>query len=149
MRFTTYTDYSLRVLMHLAQSNNGTTTISELSDFYQISRNHLVKVVHHLGLLGYIETTRGRAGGLKLAKPANQIKLGELVKQTEPDANLLDCLNPGNTGCVIDRQCRLKGILSSAKADFIKGLNKHSLQDFSKPKWQTENLFKTVAIEGL
>ena len=68
MRFTTYTDYSLRVLMHLAQSNKGDTTISELADFYKISRNHLVKVVHHLGLLGYIETTRGRTGGIKLAK---------------------------------------------------------------------------------
>ena len=149
MRFTTYTDYSLRVLMHLAQSNTGTTTISELSDFYQISRNHLVKVVHHLGLLGYIETTRGRAGGLKLAMPSNQIKLGDLIEQTEPDDNLLDCLTPGNTSCVIDKQCRLKGILSSAKADFIRGLNKYSLQDFSKPRLKTENLFKTVAIEAI
>ena len=148
MRFTTYTDYSLRVLMHLAQSNQGGTTISELSDFYKISRNHLVKVVHHLGLLGYIETTRGRTGGIKLAIPANQIKLGDVVEQTEPDSNLLECVNPGENSCVIDRQCRLKGILSSAKSDFIKGLNKYSLHDLSEPKWQTENLFKSVAIQS-
>ena len=148
MRLTTYTDYSLRVLIHLAQSNQGGATISELSDFYKISRNHLVKVVHRLGLLGYIETTRGRTGGIKLAIPANQIKLGDVVEQTEPDSNLLECLNPGENSCVIDRQCRLKGILSSAKSDFIKGLNKYSLHDFSKPKWQTENLFKSVAIQS-
>lgn len=149
MRFTTYTDYSLRVLMFLAQSNQNTTTISELSDFYQISRNHLVKVVHNLGLLGYVETTRGRTGGIKLAKAANVIKLGEVVEKTEPDDNLLDCLNPGNNNCVIDGQCRLKGILSSAKSDFIKGLNKYSLQDFSKPRRPTENLFKTLMIEAI
>ena len=148
MRLTTYTDYSLRVLMHLAQSNQGDTTISELADFYKISRNHLVKVVHHLGLLGYIETTRGRTGGIKLAKPANQIKLGDVVGQTEPDGNLLECINPGENSCVIDAQCRLKGILSSAKSDFIKGLNKYSLHDFSKPKWQTDNLFKSVRIQA-
>ena len=148
MRLTTYTDYSLRVLMHLAQSNKGDTTISELADFYKISRNHLVKVVHHLGLLGYIETTRGRTGGIKLAMPANQIKLGDVVEQTEPDSNLLECINPGENSCVIDAQCRLKGILSSAKSDFIKGLNKYSLHDFSKPKWQADNLFKSVTIQA-
>ncbi len=70
MRLTLYTDYSLRVLIYLAQNPDKLVTISELADFYRISRNHLVKVVHELGLSGYIHTTRGKHGGIRLARPA-------------------------------------------------------------------------------
>src|SRR5476649_1618828 len=79
MRLTLYTDYSLRVLLYLANKEDEIVTISELADFYKISRNHLVKVVHNLGLNGYILTTRGRRGGLKLARPAKGILVGEVV----------------------------------------------------------------------
>lgn len=131
MRLTSYTDYSLRVLMYLAQNPNNFTTISELSNFYKISRNHLVKVVHNLGLLGYVETTRGRTGGIRLAKAAKKIKLGEVIKQTEPDANLLSCLDQGSSDCVITNRCRLKGILKKAQSEFIQNLNQYSLDQFS------------------
>ncbi|QWD90222.1 Rrf2 family transcriptional regulator [Polynucleobacter sp. MWH-Braz-FAM2G] len=148
MRFTTYTDYSLRVLMYLARSSNETTTITELSDFFKISRNHLVKIVHHLGLIGYIKTTRGRSGGIRLAKLAKDIKLGDVVNQTEPDSNLLECLTPNASSCVIDKQCRLKGILATAQREFIEGLNKYSLQQFATPTGKTKDLFKSVMIHS-
>lgn len=148
MRFTTYTDYSLRVLMYLARSPKDTTTISEMSDFFKISRNHLVKVVHHLGLIGYIETIRGRAGGIKLAHSPKNIKLGDVVRQTEPDANLLECLTTKSHGCVIDHQCRLKGILARAQSDFIKNLNQYSLHNFAEPTNRQSDLFKLIAIES-
>lgn len=148
MRFTTYTDYSLRVLMYLTRNTQNTATISEISDFYQISRNHLVKVVHHLGLIGYVETIRGRSGGIKLAKSPGEIKLGDVVRQTEPDAGLLECLTPKLTSCVIDKQCRLKGILASAESDFIKALNQYSLEQFAAPIVKQKDLFKMISIQS-
>lgn len=148
MRFTTYTDYSLRVLMYLARHNQDTATITEMSDFFKISRNHLVKVVHHLGLIGYIETIRGRSGGIKLAKPPKEIRLGDVVRQTEPDANLLDCLTPSSNSCVIDKQCRLKGILAAAQSEFIKGLNQYSLHQFASPTGSGKDLFKSISTQA-
>lgn len=147
MRFTTYTDYSLRVLMYLARSPKDTSTISEMSDFFKISRNHLVKVVHHLGQIGYIDTIRGRSGGIKLALSPKNIKLGDVINQTEPDANLLECLTTKSHGCVIDQQCRLKGILARAQSDFIKNLNKYSLDHFAEPTKKQNDLFKKIFIE--
>ena len=148
MRFTTYTDYSLRVLMYLARHTQDTATISELSDFFKISRNHLVKIVHHLGQIGYLETTRGRAGGIKLAKSAKEIRLGDVVLQTEPSSNLLECITPHSSNCVIDKQCRLKGILATAQRDFIQGLNQYSLQYFATPANKSADLFKMIPIQS-
>jgi Rrf2 family nitric oxide-sensitive transcriptional repressor len=148
MRFTTYTDYSLRVLMYLARNTNETSTISEMAEFFKISRNHLVKVVHHLGIIGYIETIRGRSGGIKLAKPPKEIRLGDVVRQTEPDVNLLECLTPQSNSCVIDKQCRLKGILAVAQSDFIKGLNQYSLHQFAAPTGGQHDLFKMIPIQS-
>ncbi len=82
MRLTLYTDYSLRVLIYLAGREEDLVTISEIADFYKISRNHLVKVVHNLGLNGYILTSRGRHGGIKLARPAQEIPIGDVVRST-------------------------------------------------------------------
>ncbi len=133
--------------MYLARSTKDTSTISEMSDFFKISRNHLVKVVHHLGLIGYIETTRGRSGGIKLAKSSKQIKLGDVVRQTEPDATLLECLTTKSSSCVIDHQCRLKGILAKAQSDFIQNLNQYSLHHFAEPTHRQNDLFKMISIE--
>ena len=83
MRLTVYTDYALRVLMYLAVKEGGLATIDEIAKSYGISRNHLMKVVHQLGMAGYIETVRGRGGGLRLAKPVEAIGLGEVVHYTE------------------------------------------------------------------
>jgi Rrf2 family transcriptional regulator, nitric oxide-sensitive transcriptional repressor len=146
MRLTLYTDYSLRVLLYLANKEDENVTITELADFYKISRNHLVKVVHHLGLKGYILTTRGRHGGIKLARSANAILVGEVVRSTEPDFDLLECFNPATDQCVITRACSLKGVLFNAQASFLGVLDKYTVADIAKASRKASPPFKSVPI---
>ena len=93
MRLTVYTDYALRLLMYLALKEDGLATIAEIADRYRISRNHLMKVAYELGLAGYVETVRGRGGGLRLAKPPESIWLGDVVRHTEQDMVLVPCFD--------------------------------------------------------
>ena len=94
VRLTVYTDYSLRMLMYLAVKGDGLATIAEVADAYGISKAHLTKVAHQLGLAGYVETVRGKGGGLRLARPAERIGLGDVVRRTEPDMALVPCFEP-------------------------------------------------------
>jgi Rrf2 family nitric oxide-sensitive transcriptional repressor len=147
MRLTLYTDYSLRVLIYLAnKEENENVTITELADFYQISRNHLVKVVHNLGLDGYILTTRGRHGGLKIARPAKEILIGELIRSTEPDLDLLECSNPTTDKCVISSTCGLKSVIADAQAGFLAVLDKYTLADIVKASKKAIPSFKSIPI---
>lgn len=146
MRLTLYTDYSLRVLIYLAGREDESVTITELADFYKISRNHLVKVVHNLGLKGYIQTTRGRHGGIKLSRPARDIHLGEVVRSTEPDFDLLECFNPATDKCVISRSCSLKGVLFKAQASFLDILDGYTLADIAKASNKAIASFKAIPI---
>ena len=146
MRLTLYTDYSLRVLIYLAGRENESVTITELADFYKISRNHLVKVVHNLGLKGYILTTRGRHGGIRLSRPALEIPIGEVVRSTEPDFDLLECFNPATDKCVISRSCSLKGVLFSAQAGFLSVLDEYTLADIAKASRKILPAFKSIPI---
>jgi Rrf2 family transcriptional regulator, nitric oxide-sensitive transcriptional repressor len=147
MRLTLHTDYSLRVLLYLAASESGTATITELADFYEISRNHLVKVVHHLGLKGYIQTMRGKNGGICLARPPEQISIGEVVKNTEPDLNLLECFDQKTDHCVISSDCRLKGLLFRARDQFVKELEKSTLADVAAPMQQAWTHKATIPVK--
>jgi Rrf2 family nitric oxide-sensitive transcriptional repressor len=108
MRLTVYTDYALRLLMYLAVKNDGLATIADVAESYGISKNHLTKVAYQLGVSGYVETVRGRRGGLRLAKPAEAIGLGEVVRHTEPDMALVSCFDPVNAPCAIQRCCVLQ-----------------------------------------
>ena len=108
MRLTVYTDYALRVLMYLAVKEDGLATIDEIAKSYSISKNHLMKVVHQLGVAGYIETVRGRGGGLRLAKPVEAIGLGEVVRYTEPDMAIASCFKPVEAPCAIRQCCVLR-----------------------------------------
>lgn len=146
MRLTLYTDYSLRVLLYLANKENEVVTISELADYYKISRNHLVKVVHNLGLNGYLLTTRGRHGGLKLARPAKDIHIGKIVRSTEPDFDLLECFNPVTDQCVVSRFCGLKGVVFDARASFLAVLDKYTLADMVRPAKMAEPMLKSIPI---
>ncbi|MBI3480069.1 MAG: Rrf2 family transcriptional regulator [Nitrosomonadales bacterium] len=146
MRLTLYTDYSLRVLLYLANKEDELVTISELADFFKISRNHLVKVVHNLGLSGYILTTRGRNGGLKLARPAKNILIGEVVRSTEPDFDLLECFNPATDQCVITRTCSLKSVIFNAQAAFLGELDRYTLADMAKAPKKVLPAFKSIPI---
>ena len=146
MRLTLYTDYSLRVLLYLANKEDEIVTITELASFFKISRNHLVKVVHNLGLKGYILTARGRSGGLRLARPANDILIGEVVRSTEPDFDLLECFNPATDHCVITRTCTLKAVLFNAQANFLGVLDQYTLADMTKAPKKTLPELKSIPI---
>ena len=129
MRLTLYSDYSLRVLLYLSHKEGETVTITELADFYKISRNHLVKVVHNLGINGFISPSRGKHGGIRLARPAHEITIGDVVRHTEPDFDLLECFNPQTDHCVITNTCSLKNVLFEARSAFIKVLDRHTLAE--------------------
>lgn len=133
MKLTIYTDYSLRVLLYLASKPEGTATISEITEYYNISRNHLVKVVHNLGIHEFIITSRGKNGGIRLARPAEEILLSDVVKKTEPDMDLLECFNPKTDFCVISPTCRLKSMLYEGRSAFMAVLEKNTLADAVKP----------------
>jgi Rrf2 family nitric oxide-sensitive transcriptional repressor len=119
MRLTAYTDFSLRVLMYLALHPDRRPTIAEIAQRYGISKAHLMKVVHQLGLKGYVETQRGKGGGLSLARPADSITIGEVVRGMEPDMALVACFSTEPPGCAISPACRLKGKLGEARAAFM------------------------------
>ena len=140
MRLTIYTDYALRVLMYLAVKDNGLASTSEIAASYGISRNHLMKVAYDLGAAGYIETVRGRRGGLRLAKAVDSIRLGEVVRRTEPDLALVICLPPLDEPCAIRRCCILRGALQRACAAFLDVLDDYSLADLVRPDVRLRSL---------
>ena len=145
MRLTVYTDYALRLMMYLAVKNNGLATIAEIADSFDISKNHLMKVAHQLGVAGYIETVRGRSGGLRLAKSPKSIILGEVVRRTEPDMALVPCFKPVDAFCVIRPNCALRGALHRAQAAFVKVLDDYSLNDLVQPRSQLQALLSIKA----
>lgn len=134
MRLTVYTDYSLRVLMFLAVKGEELATIAEVAKAYAISKNHLMKVAHQLGLAGYVETVRGKGGGLRLARPPQDIVLGEVVRHTEPDMALVPCFDPEDASCAIFSGCVLRGVLSEARDAFLTALDRHTLADLVRPR---------------
>ncbi len=131
MRLTVYSDYSLRLLMYLAVRPDRVSTIKEVAKAYDISFNHLMKVVHQLGLAGYVETIRGRNGGMRLGRPAAEIGLGEVIRHTEPDMDIVPCFEPQNQSCPLRRACRLKGALDRARLAFLGVLDEYTLADLT------------------
>ncbi len=131
MQLTTYSDYSLRLLLYLAAAADHSGTIGEIAAQYGISRNHLVKVAHNLGKLGYIETRRGRQGGLRLARPAPEINLGEVVRAVEPNFHLVECFDAAQNRCVITPVCVLRGVLQEGLDAFFGVLARYSLADLA------------------
>lgn len=113
MRLSLQTDYSLRTLMFLAMKP-GRQNVAEIARFFQISEPHVAKVVHHLAKLGYLRSVRGVGGGVELAKSPQDIAIGEIVAAVEGQTHLLDCLGHDNV-CVIERACKLKGVLAHAE----------------------------------
>lgn len=128
MRLSSFSDYSLRVLMYLGVHAGRLVTIAEIGSAYGISVNHLTKVVHQLGRLGYVETVRGKGGGIRLGKPPAEIRLGEVIRQTETDWALVECFSTG-AGCQIHAACRLPPILDEALAAMFKVLDSYTLAD--------------------
>jgi Rrf2 family nitric oxide-sensitive transcriptional repressor len=104
MQLTTYTDYAFRVLIFLAVHEDRLVTIVEMANAYDISKNHLMKIVHQLGQEGFIETVRGRGGGLKLGSSPERLKLGDIVRRTEPHFHVVECFHAPTNRCPISRQ---------------------------------------------
>ena len=144
MRLTVYTDYSLRVLMFLAIKGDELATIAEIAKAYAISKNHLMKVAHQLGLAGYVETVRGKGGGLRLAREPQDIVLGEVVRRTEPEMALVPCFDPADVSCAIFSGCVLRGVLSEARGAFLATLDRHTLADLVRPR---ASLQKSLAFK--
>ncbi|MCL4106518.1 UNVERIFIED_CONTAM: hypothetical protein GTU68_009652 [Idotea baltica] len=128
MRLTAYTDYSLRVLIFLAIRREDKSTISEIAQSYEISKNHLMKVVQGLSQKGYITATRGKNGGLYLKKDPDDINIGLLVKDLENDLVLVECFGPDNT-CKITPECGLRDIFREALEAFFSTLEGYTLSD--------------------
>ncbi|TVZ41186.1 BadM/Rrf2 family transcriptional regulator [Alteromonadaceae bacterium 2753L.S.0a.02] len=133
MHITRYTDYALRVMTYVALKGEGSCTIQEIADAYGISKNHLMKVVQQLNAAGYLNATRGKSGGLRLGRPAAEINLGQLVRDTEKDLALVECLGDADT-CVITPGCKLKGVLQQALRAFWAVLDEYTLADLVTPR---------------
>jgi len=129
MRLTHYTDFSLRVLTYLGLRPDRLVTINEIAGAYGISRNHLMKVVQHLGQIGVIETVRGRSGGIRLARSPDLIGIGDVVRRMEDDFQIVACFGEGDGGCVIAPACRLAGVLDRALKAFLEVLDGYTLAD--------------------
>lgn len=126
MRLSSFSDYSLRVLMYLGTHPGRLATIAEIAAAYGISDNHLMKVVHQLGRLGYLDTVRGKGGGIRLGKLPEEIRLGEVIRQTEVDWALVECFSTG-TQCQIQTVCGLPPILDEALAAMFAVLDNYTL----------------------
>jgi Rrf2 family nitric oxide-sensitive transcriptional repressor len=131
MRLTFYSDYSLRLLMYVATRNRELVTIQSAADAYGISKAHLMKAAHQLGVHGFLETVRGRGGGLRLARPADQIRLGDVVRATEEDFDMVECFDARTDSCVISGPCRLKGVLHRALKAYMAVLDEYTLADLT------------------
>lgn len=151
MRLTNYSDYALRTLMYLAVIPESDTlaTISDVADSYQISKSHLTKIIHQLAQLGYIKSIRGKNGGIRLAMPASDINLGIVMRQTEPDFDIVPCFNAlvkkpetkysskqnaivvakSAQPCVITPACQLKSVFAEATHAFLEVMDKYTLAD--------------------
>jgi Rrf2 family nitric oxide-sensitive transcriptional repressor len=131
MRLTTYSDYSLRLLMYVALKGPELVTIQNVADAYGISKNHLMKIAFELGRHGFLETVRGRNGGLRLARKPDKIGLGEVVRATEEDFIIVECFDPATNTCSIIKHCRLRGALSRALGAYLTVLDEYTLADLT------------------
>jgi Rrf2 family nitric oxide-sensitive transcriptional repressor len=133
MKLTRFTDYSLRVLMHLGLQENSRVTIREISESYGISRNHLMKVVSLLTRMDYLDARRGPGGGIALARPASEICLADVIIDMEDDLNMVECFCADGE-CIIAPVCELKCVLDQALTAFLDTLRNYTLADLLMPK---------------
>ena len=140
MPLTRYTDYALRTLIYLGINKGRSCTIPEIAERYQISKNHLMKIVHQLGREGLIDTVRGRGGGLKLARPPQTVSVGEVVRLTEEDLNVVECFDGTTNQCQISSACVLSSAIDNALAAFLDVLDGVTLADIIKPERELAKL---------
>ncbi|EJU11462.1 BadM/Rrf2 family transcriptional regulator [Sphingomonas sp. LH128] len=141
MQLTRYTDYAVRVLLHVGARDEGDlSSIAEIAQTYDISRNHLMKVVQDLGQAGFLETVRGRGGGLRLGRQANEITVGEVVRHTETGFQLVDCTN-----CIVRTACTLPRVFNEARRAFLDVLDRYTLADALTRRDDLRRIFRAFA----
>ncbi|MEO5659792.1 MAG: RrF2 family transcriptional regulator [Polaromonas sp.] len=151
MRLTTYTDYALRTLMYLAANTDRLVTIQDIADTHNIAKNHLTKVVHQLGILGFVESLRGRNGGIRLGKAPALINIGAVVRSTEPDFYMAECFDPNKSRCIMKSACILEEKLHSATAAYLAvldGVTLESLMKTSASRVGSAPSFKSIPIRS-
>jgi Rrf2 family nitric oxide-sensitive transcriptional repressor len=136
MRLTQFTDFALRTLIYLGLQGDRLSSIHEIAQAYGVSENHLTKVVHQLGQQGFIDTLRGRGGGVRLARPAADIRIGEVVRRAEEDLALVACF-PGSGHCILAGECGGQRILHEALAAFFEVLDAYTLEDMIRMDRET------------
>lgn len=133
MQLTLHTDYALRVLIYLTLHPERLVTIDELAGYFNISKNHLVKIVHKLGLMGYLQTLRGKGGGMRLARPAKDINIGEVVRMIEGRFYIAECFDPQKQGqCAVQPMCGLTLLFTQAVQQFMHVLDEATLAQMVK-----------------
>jgi len=133
MRLTLQTDFALRVLIHVGVNDGKLTTINDIAQSFGISKAHLMKVVNYLSQMGYLDTVRGRNGGIRLMREARHINIGQVVRDTEESLDIIGCLER-NGYCCIERVCVLRGALRDATQAFLAVLDTYTLADLIKPR---------------
>lgn len=141
MQLTSFTDYGLRALIYMAAlPDDQMTNISQVTDVYGVSRNHMVKIINQLSRAGLVTAVRGKNGGIKLGKPAETILIGDVVRELEP----LTLVNCAQDFCHITPACRLKQVLHTAVEHFLDELNQYTLADMVK---DNSSLYKLLLVE--
>lgn len=146
VRLTLHTDYALRLLMLLALEPDESHTVESVSRRYDISRNHLNKVVQTLAQAGFIESQRGRGGGVRLAKPAEALNLGRIVRATEDNFHIVECFCRETNTCVVAPACGLRDPLDEALAAFLAVLDRYSLSDLIKNPATSRRMRRLLAV---
>lgn len=144
MQLTIFTDYGLRTLIYVAADPERRCSVREVAEHYGISRNHLVKVVHHLALRGYLDSSKGKGGGIQLAKAPETLRIGDVVRDLEPNMQMAECFNRETNSCRISSNCQLKHYLMEATNAFIATLNRYTLADAVQDK----SLFSALIVRS-
>ena len=145
MELSSFTDYSLRVLIYAAAREGEKITLSELAQAYRISHHHLVKIVHYLGKLGFLSNRRGRSGGILLGRKATEIRVGDVIRKTESHFNLVECFSAGSDTCRISPTCRLKGVFQEATQAFLDVLDHYTIEDLVQSR---SSILRLLSLNG-
>ncbi len=148
MHLTRFTDYSLRVLMYAAARADRRVTIGEVAQAFTISRSHLTKVVHFLGREGLLRNLRGRGGGFELARPAEHINVGAVVRAADVHESLVECFDREQSLCAITPICRLRPLLAAALEAFYSVLDQYTLADITRNRAQLREVLLPRASHG-
>ncbi|MAL01769.1 MAG: Rrf2 family transcriptional regulator [Alcaligenaceae bacterium] len=147
MRLTTLTDYAMRLLMYVGQNPDRLCTIAEIASAYNISEPHLMKVTHRLSVKGWLTTVRGKNGGMKLSKAPSEINLGAVVRDTENDFHVVECLGT-QSACTLGGYCALTGIMEGALQQFLQHLDQYTLADILPASEKVIMLMQSDRIES-